>query len=272
MMTFTKILSPMQFFCMALLFCSVHVTSYAGLFDDEEARKAILDLRQKVDVINQDLEKKILSETQILREENAQLKRSLLDLQSAIEQARVDAAKQVGQFEQIAKEIGDVRDAHKRQRELDQTYHQAQEERVRKLEPRQISSDGKEFLADLLEVREFETALTWFRSGDFKMAALSYGDFVRRFPQSGYLSASLFWLGNAQYANRDFREALANFKTLVESFPTSAKAAEAMLAMANIQIELKDARSARRVFEDLIRIYPQSEAAIAAKDRLTRLK
>ena len=41
---------------------------------------------------------------------------------------------------------------------------------------------------------------------------------------------------------------------------------------ANCQVELKDTRAARKTLEDLIKAYPQSEAAVAAKDRLTRLK
>jgi TolA-binding protein len=82
----------------------------------------------------------------------------------------------------------------------------------------------------------------------------------------------LFWLGNAQYANREYREAMVNLKSSVDANPASSKAPEALLAMANCQIELKDNRSARKTFEDLIKAYPASEAAIAAKDRLSRLK
>ncbi|HQS64074.1 tetratricopeptide repeat protein, partial [Acidovorax sp. 24-64-9] len=41
---------------------------------------------------------------------------------------------------------------------------------------------------------------------------------------------------------------------------------------ANCQIELKETRTARKTLEDLLRDYPQSEAAVAAKERLSRLK
>ena len=54
--------------------------------------------------------------------------------------------------------------------------------------------------------------------------------------------------------------------------PTHARAPEAALSIANCQIELKDARAARKTLEDLMRAYPQSEAALAAKERLSRLK
>ena len=51
-----------------------------------------------------------------------------------------------------------------------------------------------------------------------------------------------------------------------------ARAPEAALSIANCQIELKDTRTARKTLEDLVRAYPQSEAAVAAKERLSRLK
>jgi tol-pal system protein YbgF len=243
--------------------------SHAGLFDDEEARKAILDLRQKVDVNQQNFDKKFANEIQMLRDENVQLntllKKGLLDLQTLIEQLRGDVAKQTGQNEQLAKEVAEMQ---RRQRDLAQGV----DDRMRKLEPVKVNPDGKEFLADPAEVREFDAALALFRKGEFKAAAQAQLDFLRRYPQSGYQSLGLFWLGNAQYANREYREAIANFKSSVDLNPASSKAPEAWLAMANCHIELKDTRAARKTLEDLIKTYPLAEASAAAKDRLSRLK
>jgi tol-pal system protein YbgF len=245
--------------CMTLL-----PICHAGLFDDEEARKAILDLRQKVELNEQSKNKEI----QLLRDENANLKRSLLDLQGLIEQLRADNAKQVGLYEQLVK---DVSDTQRRQRDLAQGV-QVVDERMRRLEPMRMAVDGKEFLADPAEVRDFEAALALFRKGDFKLTSQAFVDFLRRYPQSGYQAQGLFWLGSAQYANRDYREAMLNFKAAAEANPASLKTPEAWLAIANCHLELKDNRSAKKTLEDLVRAYPQSEAASAAKDRLSRLK
>ena len=255
--------------------------SFAGLFDDEEARKAILDLRQKVEVLEQvrlqdkqavqafqDLPQGLQGvqlSIQNLRDENAQMKRSLLDLQSLIEQLRSDLSKQVGQQEQLAKDVSELQ---RRQRDLAQGV----DDRMRRLEPVKVNPDGKEFLADPAEVKEFDAALSLLRKSDFKSATQAFLDFLRRYPQSGYQSLGLFWLGSTQYASRDYREAIANFKSAVDANPVSSKAPEALLAMANSQLELKDTRAARRTLEDLIKLYPQSEAAAAGKDRLARLK
>jgi TolA-binding protein len=45
-----------------------------------------------------------------------------------------------------------------------------------------------------------------------------------------------------------------------------------MLSIGNCQIEVKDARAAKKTLETLVKTYPQSEAAVAAKERLVRLK
>ena len=84
--------------------------------------------------------------------------------------------------------------------------------------------------------------------------------------------AALFWVGNAQYANRDYRGAIANFRALLQQAPDHPRAPEAALSIANCQIELNDNASAKRTLDDLVKAYPQSEAASAARERLARLR
>jgi DNA anti-recombination protein RmuC len=65
----------------------------AALFSDDEARKAIIDLRQRVDAQKataEAIEKR-------LTDENNQLRRSLLDLQNQIETLRAEQARMRGQ-------------------------------------------------------------------------------------------------------------------------------------------------------------------------------
>ena len=73
----------------------------AGLFDDEEARRAILDLRQRVEAVKQDQvesNRKIAEEAQRASDEAAQLRRSILDLQNQLETNRAEQAKLRGQI------------------------------------------------------------------------------------------------------------------------------------------------------------------------------
>jgi tol-pal system protein YbgF len=247
-------------------------TSYAGLFDDEEARKAIIDLRGKVDQNKQasdaqstELRRTIDTNQKSLEESNTQLRRSLLELQNQIEILRTEIARMRGQDEQLAKDVAEMQ---RRQKDMAQGI----DERVRKFEPTKVTLDGREFNAEPAEKRDFENAFALFRKPDYPAAAAAFSDFVRRNPQSGYAPSAYFWLGNAQYANREYNPAINNFRSLIASAPEHPKASEAALGIANSQIELKDTRGARKTLEDLIKVYPQSEAAVAAKERLTRLR
>lgn len=236
-------------------------TANAALFEDDEARRAILDLRQRVEATRQ-------AQAEELRragEENAALRRSLLELQNQIETLRSELARLRGSDESLARELSDVQ---RRQKDM----ATAVEDRLRKFEPVQVQVDGREFSADPNEQREFEAALGTFRRGDFVAAQAAFAEFARKYPTSGYRATALFWLGNAQYANRDYRGAIANFRALLQQAPDHPRAPEAVLSIANCQIELKDNASARKTLDDLVKAYPQSEAAVAAKERLARLR
>ncbi len=243
----------------------VAFSGHAGLFDDEEARKAILELRQKVDVNKQASDVADQKQSEELKEANTALRRSLLDLQNQIEALRGEIAKARGQEEQLARDVAEVQ---RRQKDIAQGV----DDRLRKFEPVKINVDGREFTADPAEKRDYDAAFAIFRKSEFTAASTAFAEFVRRYPQSGYNPSALFWLGNAQYAVRDYTNAVANFRSMIAQAPDHPKASEAALSIANCQIELKDTRSARKTLEDLMKVYPQSEAAVAAKDRLTRLK
>ncbi len=256
-MNFPRILR--SFFAFAVLGL-LALNSYA-LFDDDEARKAILDLRQKVDMQQQ----RNVEELKKANDDNALLRRSILDLSNQLEVLRADLAKMRGQDEQLARDVADVQ---RKQKDITQGV----DERLRKFEPSKVTVDGKEFVASPAEIRDFDAALSSLRRGEFALAQTTFVDFIKRFPESGYRPSALFWLGNSQYALKAYREAIINFKSVVAIAPDHVRSPEAALSIANCQVELKDAKSARKTLEDLIMVYPQSEAASVAKDRLSKLK
>ena len=248
-------------FFIVLATCALALNANAALFDDDEARRAILDLRQKVDVSQQ----RITDELRKAADDNAQLRRSLLDLSNQIETLRSEMATLRGQNEQLTRSITDVQ---RNQKDLTLGV----DERLKKVEPGKVTVDGRGFAAEPAEKQEFEAALAILRKGDFLAAQTGFASFMKRYPVSGYRSSSLFWLANAQYALRDYRSAVTNFRALATADPTHMRAPEALLSMANCQIELKDTKSARKTLEDLVKAYPEAEAASVAKERLSTLK
>lgn len=240
----------------------------AGLFDDEEARRAILDLRQRVDAVKQDQvesNRKMTDETQRASDEAAQLRRSILDLQNQLETTRAETAKLRGQNEQLSRDVSEMQ---RRQKDA----ASAVDERLRRFEPVAVVVDGKEFIADPAEKKDYETNLAVFRKGDFAAASTGFVDFLNRNPQTGYRASALFWLGNAQYASKDCKSAVVNFRSLMALAPEHVHVPEAMLTVANCQLENKDTKAARKTLEDLIATHPATDAANAAKDRLARIK
>lgn len=256
--TILSFLKTSAFFLCGLL---VLTTANAGLFEDDEARKAILDLRQRVETVRTDVDQS----RKAASDDITALGKSLLDLQRQIELLKNELSTVRGANEQMVRELADVQRIQKDQA-------QAVSERLSKFEPVKVKVDGVEFLAEPMEKRDFEAALAMFRKGDFLGAQGLFVGFLNRYVSSGYVFSALFWLGNAQYATREYKEAIVNFRALVAKNPEHMRAPEAVLSVANCQLELKDVKGARKTLIDLVKAYPQSEAAVAAKERLSTLK
>lgn len=237
----------------------------AALFEDDEARKAILDLRSKMQQSEDAQRQRAEQLNTLVQEQLGPLRRGMLDLNAQIESLRGEIAKLRGQNEQLARELSETQ-----RKVADQT--QSLDTRLKPLEPQKVSLDGREFQVSPDERSQYEAAMGLVRRGDFDEAAAALSSFQRRFSASGYSDSVRFWLGNAQYGKRDYKEAIATFKAFIAANPQHPRAAEALLALANCQIELKDVKSARRSLQDLIKAYPGTEAAQAGKERLAALK
>ncbi len=269
--------------CLPLL--AVAPAVHAGLFDDEEARKAILELRGRLDkaeAANSQLTQQLQQQQATRKSENTEvaeqlnvLRRGVLDLNSQIELLRGDMARLRGQDEQASqsgKDVArDLADLQRKQKDLLATLA-AQDERLRRLEPQKVSLDGKEITVDVAEKKAYDDAIGVLRKGDFTRAVDALQAFQRRFAGSSYGGHVQYWLGNALYGKGDVKEAMATFRALVTTTPDHPRAAEALLAVANCQVELKDPKAARKTLDELVKNYPQSEAAQSGRERIAQLK
>jgi tol-pal system protein YbgF len=225
--------------------------AHAGLFDDDEARKALLDLRAKVETMRTELNARIDTKSD---------KSSTLDLVTQNENTLQEIAKLRGQVEVLANELAN---AQKRQKD----FYVDLDARLRKLEPREVTIDGKTSQVDPNEQRSYEAATKLFTGGDYKAAATALQEFVQRYPGSSYAPNAQYWLGNSFFAQRDCKSAIAAQLVVLKNYADSPKAPDAMLNIASCQTELKD-KAAKKTLQDLIKQYPDSTAAEAAKARL----
>ena len=257
--------SLVQLACAGLLGLAACLPAQAALFGDDEARKAILELRAKVDANRQSGDSALAELRHQQETQDSNSRRVVLELANQVEALRAELAQLRGQNEQL------VRDVTELQRQQKSTLTLV-DDRLRSLEPVRVSQDGVDFTVQPREKAEFDTAMVALRAADFDKAADLYGQFMRRYPDSGYLPAALYWQGNARYASRDYKPAIDSYRALIAKVPNHARVPEAMLAIANCQQELKDAKAAKRTLEELFKSYPKSEAGIAARDRLARMQ
>jgi tol-pal system protein YbgF len=278
-------------------------TAQAALFQDDEARRAILDLRQRLEnqrqiqlqSTEQTLQKSLdqsQKQFEILRkqveldinESKQDNRQAVLLLQAQIEALKQDIANLNGEREQLLREITILQRALKETNAGIEERFQKMNSHLVKQEPPatkeeasksskvNVQVDGFEFLAEPEEKRDFEAAFVLFRKGDFAAAAKEFAQFVKVYSASGYKPSALYWLGSARFARRDFNEAIAQLKGLANDFPNHARTPEAMLTVGNAQLEIKQPKEARKTFNELLKLYPTTEAAAAAKDRLAQIK
>jgi len=276
---------------LALLLASTQ--AMGGLFDDEEARAQIADLKKQVGELQKALDARIVSL------ETALQAQGLLDLLNQVEALKSDMAKLRGQIEVQAFEI---EQAHKRQRDL----YVDLDTRLRKLEtpppagapmaeapgapvpagtapppPPTISPNVAATPMPKLppsrsvaeagvtpEQQAYASATEQFQAGKYAEALALFQTFLKAFPKSPLAPSAQYWIGNAHFALRDFPAAIAAQRQLLRNYPDSQKVPDALLNIASAQAEQGDMPAAKKSLEDLVARYPLSEAAGKAKQRL----
>jgi tol-pal system protein YbgF len=300
----------LRFQLLGLAVLAAQSVAIAGLFDDEEARKQIAQLRTQVQSQQTQVEQRV-TELEALAKS-----RSIVDLFNQMEALKVEVAKLRGMQEVLNNELDN---AQKRQKDL----YQDSDTRIRKLETQatelaaankaltQLVEQTRADMAKLAtapvqptaepampafppavtaapavatapaagagaggdvlaEQRAYDAALSDFRAAKYKDAANNFSGFLKTFPKSALASSAQYWLGNSLFAAKDFRGAINAQRTLVAQYPESNKVPDAMLNIGTAFSELDDSREARRVWQELVTKFPTSEAAVKAKQRLAR--
>jgi len=231
-----------------------------ALFGDDEARKAILELRAKVaEMENRLREKDAELATRIERLEAAN--RAQLEFANTVDAQRKEIATLRGQVETLTNEVATLQ---KRNRDL----YADLDARLKKMEPQSVTVDGRSAAVDRAELAAYEGPLAQFRAGDFKGSLPGFQQFVARYPGSAYAPAAQYWIGSAYYAIKDYKSAIAAHRTLVERYADSPRVPDALLSMAESQVQLGDRKSANATLNRIIKEFPDTEAAKIARDRL----
>ena len=275
----------------SLLLASIALSlnATAGLFDDDEARRDIKNLRAQIDQQNRD------NDARLQRLEESIKNLGIIQLLNQIEQLNAEIAKLRGQVE-VMSNLDDQ--LTKRQRD----FYLDIDTRLRKLEglppdtatgaavssapstaaapavpsaasgltsattPAQIAA------ARTKEDAVYDVGSNAFKRGDYLAATRAFQTYIKDYPAGQLVSNAHSWMGISYFNLRDYGSARATQDTLLKQFPDSAKAPDALLAMASIYVEIGDSGSARNALEDVIARYPASDAAAKARMRLPSLR
>lgn len=278
----------------------------AGLFDDDEARRQIKALAEKVDAQNKATEERFTK----LDESFKNL--GIIQLLNQIELLNTEIARLRGQVEVLANQNEQLQ---KRQRD----FYLDIDTRLRVLEGNTVPSTGQApstilgaptpssstptpaptpaagavsstvpaatvapissaatVVADVAqrekENKAYDVGTSAFRRGDFAAAIRAFNTFHSDYPQSQLAPNALYWTGLCQFNLKDYGQARATQESLLKKYPDSNKAPDAMLVIASVHAEMGDAGAARNSYEDIIAKYSSSDAAAKARTRLSGLR
>jgi tol-pal system protein YbgF len=204
----------------------------AQAFSDDEARRAILELRQQI--------KQITDQNQQAR----------LQLADQVETLQHDLTEMRGQVEKM-----------QWQQDIDKRSSQDQ-----------AGGSAAKQVADPKEQAAYDNPMGLFRSGKYKEAAAGFTEFIKSYPDSQLAAQARFYQGSSRYASRDFKGAITGLQQLVQTSPQDPRAADALLVVAASQIELNSTAGAKSSLQKIVKDYPQTSAAETAKSRLKLLQ
>jgi tol-pal system protein YbgF len=214
-----------------------------AILSDDEARRAILELRKSV------------SASQA----------AILDLQNQLDKQKSDNAQLRGQIESLQKQSDDLNNNQK-------SFYQDLDARVSRLEPQNVEVEGVTGIVQAGEKSSYDEALKSFQAGQIKNADSEFTSFIRKYPSSPYLPLALYWSGNTKYALKDYKAAITQLQGLISRYPGHQRVPAAILTMANANLESGKKAVAKKLFTDLIAKYPDSDAANEAKPILAGIK
>lgn len=214
-----------------------------AILSDDEARRAILELRKSV------------SASQA----------AILDLQNQLDKHKSENAQLRGQIESLQKQSDDLSNNQK-------SFYQDLDARISRLEPQNVEVEGVTGIVQAGEKSSYDEALKSFQAGQIKNADSEFTTFIRKYPSSPYLPLALYWSGNTKYALKDYKAAITQLQGLISRYPGHQRVPAAILTMANANLESGKKAIAKKLLTDLISKYPDSDAAKEAKPILAGIK
>lgn len=259
----------------------------AQLFADDEARRAIIELRNRLTQIDARQTQNEARQTQTearqaeLSALNARvdgLARAQLDNASGAETLRRDIAQIRGAVEQLTQQVKVSEDQQRKatqpleaQLQAIAAQLQALTDRVQALEPQAVVLDDQRIMVPAVEKAAFEAAQSLLASRAIEAGAAAFSEFNTRFPVSALAPWALSFEGAAYYALKNYPLAIQALSRLSKDHPSHGRTADGLLTLAASQAESGQTAAARTTLSSIPKRFPGSAAARTASQRLKAL-
>lgn len=233
----------------AAAFLTLTLAGSAFAFADDDARRAILELRETVKQMQSDIDSvrsgqlQLANEITSLREQNRQL---------------------TGRVEELTNQLA----VEKRN---SRTLYESVDKRLGVFEPQMVVIDGQSVQVQADEKNAYDAAVQLLQEGKFLDAEKAFKEFSTRWDKSPYRPDAIFWWGTSAFTAEHYKTAISTQNQLLREYPKSSRAPDAMMLVASSQAASGSVTAARNTLNKIIRTYPNTEVAKEAGQRLKDL-
>ncbi len=274
------------FLALSLFALSPFNLAHAGLFDDKEARKKILEIEAKQQTDHNaamaaiaDLKKnQAAMEKRIAAMEAVVQGPGFADMQNQLEALKQEVANLKGDLEVATHNLDTTQ---QRQKDL----YTDTDTRLRRLESGAPASApngasgaappanaAAQPAAEEKDVKAFADADALSKAAKHKEAFTAFDSFLRDYPNSKLAADALYGMGYSQFALKNYKSAIATQQKVIDLHPESPKVPDAMYNQANSQIQLGQVSSAKKTLRDLVAKFPDAAVTPSAQKRLKALE
>ena len=259
-------------------------TAHAGLFDDKEARKKIMEIETK----QQSDHNTAMAAIADLKKSQATLEKRIAAIEAIVQGGGL--ADMQNQIETLKQEVANLKgDLEVAQHNLDATQTRQKDlytdtdTRLRRIEggaasPSNGSSNAAtantptQPVAEEKDAKAFADANALSQSAKHKEAFAAFDAFLKEYPNSKLVADALYGMGYSQFALKNYKSSIATQQKVIDLHPDSPKVPDAMFNMANSQIQLGQVGSAKKTLRDLVAKYPDAAVTPSAQKRLKALE
>ena len=273
-------IKKLVFVALSLVALSVVNTAHAGLFDDKEARKKILEIESK----QQTDHNAAMSAIADLKKSQAAMEKRIAAIEAVVQSGGL--ADMSNQIDALKQEVANLKgDLEVAQHNLDATQTRQKDlyvdtdTRLRKLEGGAVPianssapANAVQPVAEEKDAKAFADANTLSQSAKHKEAFAAFDAFLKEYPNSKLAADALYGMGYSQFALKNYKSAIATQQKVIDLHPDSPKVPDAMYNMANSQIQLGQVSSAKKTLRDLVSKYPDAGVTPSAQKRLKALE